>query len=207
MLALVYVQTEKIKKLSVQITQHRNVLLVNALFPKRRTGKNIKQLTRYLQSKKVHAVISNTGFLEREFTVPQYTEYVRLRQADVALRYLKAGESTPVFIDSAYNRLYLEQIVKRCAQLTGNIYVSPSLSARELLEKTVRECGISFLITNAPPPKAVRIPLPSPERFEVEIPMPYSRYKPPDIPSGRFAGMLWECTRDENIANWPILGH
>ncbi len=207
MLALVNIEVKKIKKTTIEIQAYYNVLTVNARISKHRKKHNIRQLIKILKTRNVHAVICNNKLLDGEFITPSYFEYIRLKQADVISAYLHSRKNAPVFINSQYNYRYLENVIKKCAENTSNIYVSPSLWANTVLCDFVCKYGISFLITEKPPATARYCPLTPPDNFEVEVPYPYSCFKPKDMPSSHFAGMLWECTRDKNVADWRVFCH
>lgn len=207
MLAIVNIKVEKIKKLSMELQSYRNVFFVKVKMPKYRNKRNIKQLAIILKEKNVHAVICNTKHLDGIFLLPDYSEYIRLRQADIVSAYLKNHNGSSVYIDTYYNRRYLKRVVEKCAEFTSGIYLSESEAAEIILDEFMKNSGITFLVTKKPPANAVLVPFKEYGAFEILIPEPYSLYKPQNIPSWRFAGMVWECTRDKNVTIWPVICH
>ena len=207
MLAVVNIEFAKQKKLHTEIESYRNVLLVKAVLPKFRKKRNLKQLINILQKRNVHAVICNTKHLDAEFFTPGYSEYVRLKQGEILCRKLRSNPNAPVYIDSLYNSRYLKDIISSCSRYTSKIYVSESDTAKTLLDELFFSLGLTFLITDTPPKGAIPCPDKNKDCFETAVPLPYISYKPAKIPSNRYAGMLWECTRDENIAKWCIFCH
>ncbi len=199
MLALVKLSVKKIKKTEIEMKNNSNLVFVEAQISRRKKARDIKRLAQQMKKEGVQYSLGSV-YLEKYFKMPPFKDYLRLRQADVLAFKIKKSPKLPVFIDSDVCGRFFNEVLDRCAKMTNRIYIAPCVNSETIQEEYMLKRGIAVLTTEHPPANSLETCF----KFSVDIPKLYRAYKPENLSSCIFAGMIWYCTRDKNVSNWPI---